>query len=183
MAHYRRLPLRKLYNWPAEPGRLSHRRRQGHPVPGPPALRGPLRPGADANLEFLLDYGVTGTADLRSQGERMARPRAGRPGERLPPLPDPPLRRLRRRQPCPGGLRLGEQYRRMAEDNPAFFRETLPICLKEPGALLFHCTTGRRLPHRAAQLRAAQHRRGGQGGHRRRLLRQPALPGAGLMSG
>ena len=37
----------------------------------------------------------------------------------------------------------GKQYRSMAEDNPAFFRAMLPLCLKEPGALLYHCTTGK----------------------------------------
>lgn len=142
MAHYRRLPLRKLYNcrdlggYPTADGKVT---RFGV------FLRSEAPCGLEReDLEFLLDYGVTGTADLRSQGERMARPNelAGRVNYY-------PLSLIHRAAVYGDASQAledfdwGKQYRRMAEDNPAFFREMLPICLKEPGALLFHCTTGK----------------------------------------
>lgn len=142
MIRYRRLPLRKLYNcrdlggYPTETGKST---RFGV------FLRSEAPCGLDReDLEFLLDYGVTGTADLRSEGERVARPNelAGRASYY-------PLALLHRAavygddSQSAEDFDWGKQYRRMAEDNPNFFRQMLPICLKEPGALLFHCTTGK----------------------------------------
>ena len=141
MNRYRRLPLQNCTTagtWGlSHPGRQVHQIRHFSPVRGPCEL-----PRED--LEFLLDYGVTGTADLRSQGSGWPGPTNRRGAVRLPPG-DPDHRAA-----AGGGdsqrqedFDWGRQYRRMAEDNPAFFREILPLCLKEPGALLFHCTTGK----------------------------------------
>lgn len=142
MAQMRRLPLKGLYNcrdlggYPAENGRVTK-------------FGVFLRSEAPCELpredvEQLVDYGVTGTMDLRSEGERMARPNELRGHVSYYPMT------LVHKAAILGDdsqkqadFDWGTQYRSMAEDNPVFFREALEQCLREPGAMLYHCTTGK----------------------------------------
>jgi protein-tyrosine phosphatase len=142
MERYRRLPLRTLYNcrdlggYPTVDGRVT---RYGVFLrsEAPCDL-------ASTDIDFLIDYGVTGTADLRSEPERQARPNELAPRVNFYPIS------LLHRAAVYGDdshqeqdFSWGAQYLQMAEDNGPFFREMLPICLKEEGALLYHCTTGK----------------------------------------
>ncbi|MBR1781063.1 MAG: tyrosine-protein phosphatase [Oscillospiraceae bacterium] len=142
MSQYRRLPLKGLYNcrdlggFPTDSGR-------------PTRFGVFLRSEAPCELpredvDALIRYGVTGSMDLRSEGERLARPNELQGRAAYYPLS------LVHRAAVFGDesqqkkeFDWGDQYREMAEDNARFFREALPICLKEPGVLLYHCTTGK----------------------------------------
>lgn len=142
MRAVRRLPLKGLYNcrdlggYPTENGRVT---KFGVFLRSEAPCELPRE-----DIEYLVNYGVTGSIDLRSEGERMARPNELSGHVSYYPL------NLFLKAAVYGDeshrqeeFDWGVQYRRMAEDNPEFFREALTICLKEPGALLYHCTTGK----------------------------------------
>jgi protein-tyrosine phosphatase len=98
----------------------------------------------EEDIEALLSYGVTATMDLRSDGERKARPSSLRErgvyyeeslfaeaaiyGQAPPPPPNS------------GWL---EKYIDMAESAPQWAVRTLTIAAETEGCLLYHCTTGK----------------------------------------
>ena len=142
MAHMRRLPLKKLYNcrdlggYPTMDGRVT---KFGVFLRSEAPCELPAE-----DIDYLVNYGVTGTIDLRSEGERIARPNELK--ERVSYYPVTLLHKaavLGDESQKQADFDWGRQYRDMAEDNPAFFRAALEQCLKEPGVMLYHCTTGK----------------------------------------
>ena len=107
----------------------------------------------EEDIQYLKDYGVTASIDLRSEGETRVRPSDLR--ERLPYYP----RSLFHEAAIPGagggkpekgpggpppmGMNWGEQYINMAETSRDWALDVLDIAAKNNGALLYHCTTGK----------------------------------------
>ena len=154
MKQTRRLPLQALYNC---------RDLGGFPTAGGGVTRYGvfLRSEApcglpQADIDALVEYGLKETIDLRGGGEVRSRPsdlsavdgvtyhhkslfneaavfdksQVDKPGK-----PGGPG--------GPGGLDWGEQYKSMAETSRDWAKEVLQIAADCPGALLYHCTTGK----------------------------------------
>lgn len=99
----------------------------------------------EEDIQYLKYYGVTASMDFRSTGEVAARPSdlAGKMSYYAKPLfneaavvggpkPKPPVHQG-----------WGEQYKSMAEESRDWAIEVLDIAAKNPGAVLYHCTTGK----------------------------------------
>lgn len=100
----------------------------------------------EGDVAYLKDYGVTASMDFRSTGESKVRqsdlkdimPYYHKPlfneaavvGGDMPKKP-------------PKHIGWGEQYISMAEESRTWAREVLKIAAENPGALLYHCTTGK----------------------------------------
>lgn len=97
------------------------------------------------DIQYLRDYGVTASMDFRSTGEVRARP--SDLTEKMPYYPKPLFNEAavvggpKPKPPIHKGW--GEQYISMAEESRDWAREVLDIAAKNPGALLYHCTTGK----------------------------------------
>ena len=142
MKRFRRLPLKGLYNcrdlggFPTADGHVT---RFGVFLRSEAPCELPQE-----DLDFLRNYGVTASIDLRSSGEQDARP------NELKSFADYYPRSLLHKAAVFGDkshakaeFNWGDEYVRMADDNPDFFCEMLPVCANEPGVLLYHCTTGK----------------------------------------
>jgi protein-tyrosine phosphatase len=104
-----------------------------------------------ADIQALAQYGVTASIDLRSTPETVQRPSSLR--ETMAyyhrPLfheaavyngtqPSAPPKR-----PHGASLDWGKMYQEMAEESRDWAIEVLRIAAEEPGAVLYHCTTGK----------------------------------------
>lgn len=97
------------------------------------------------DIQYLKDYGVTASMDFRSTGEMEARPSDLR--DVMPYYPKPLFNEAAiiggKKPPMPKKLSWGEQYVSMAEDSRQWAVDVLNIAAQCPGALLYHCTTGK----------------------------------------
>ncbi len=95
------------------------------------------------DIDALLSYGVTGSVDLRSDGERAARPSS------LRSVGDYYERSLFSKAaifgqaPPPQEQGWLEKYIGMAELSREWAVQVLDLCAAQPGCLLYHCTTGK----------------------------------------
>lgn len=99
----------------------------------------------EEDLRYLEDYGVVASMDFRSTMETEARPSDLR--ERMTYYPRPLFNEAAiigaKKPPMPKKLSWGEQYISMAEDSRAWALDVLELAANCPGALLYHCTTGK----------------------------------------
>ena len=99
----------------------------------------------EEDLKYLEDYGVVASMDFRSTMEMEARPSDLR--ERMTYYPRPLFNEAAiigaKKPPMPKQLSWGEQYISMAEDSRDWARDVLALAAECPGALLYHCTTGK----------------------------------------
>lgn len=97
------------------------------------------------DIDYLRQYGVTASMDFRSLGEIEARPSDLR--DKLDYYPRPLFHEAAiidgKRPPMPKKLSWGEQYVSMAEESRQWAADVLKIAAECPGALLYHCTTGK----------------------------------------
>lgn len=97
------------------------------------------------DIQYLKDYGVAASMDFRSTGEMKARPSDLR--DVMPYYPRPLFNEAAiiggKKPPMPKKLSWGEQYVSMAEDSRQWAVDVLHIAAECPGALLYHCTTGK----------------------------------------
>lgn len=96
------------------------------------------------DLDYLRDYGVTATMDFRSTGEVRSRPSDlahVMPYYHRPLFNEAAVGGAAPHPPKQIGW--GEQYISMAEESRAWARDVLTIAAENPGALLYHCTTGK----------------------------------------
>lgn len=114
------------------------------------------------DINALRDYGVTMSIDLRGTGERSSRPSSLNGAQGIEYIEKPLFNeaaifddkdRDASRPGGPGGPPpmpmgkegpdWGEQYKSMAEESRQWALETLELAADCPGALLYHCTTGK----------------------------------------
>ena len=97
------------------------------------------------DIQYLKNYGVTASMDFRSTGEMEARPSDLR--DVMPYYPRPLFNEAAiigaKKPPMPKKLSWGEQYVSMAEESRQWAVDVLNIAAQCPGALLYHCTTGK----------------------------------------
>ena len=97
------------------------------------------------DIQYLKNYGVTASMDFRSTGEMEARPSDLR--NVMPYYPRPLFNEAAiigaKKPPMPKKLSWGEQYVSMAEESRQWAVDVLSIAAQCPGALLYHCTTGK----------------------------------------
>ena len=98
----------------------------------------------DGDIEYLKNYGVTTSMDFRSTMESKARPSDLKP---LMPYYHKPLfneAAMAGSAPTPPKMTdWGTQYISMAEEAREWAKDVLNIAAENPGALLYHCTTGK----------------------------------------
>lgn len=100
----------------------------------------------EGDVEYLKGYGVTATMDFRSTGETIARPsdlRTVMPYYHKPLFNEAAVVGGGKPKPHPHNIGWGEQYISMAEEARDWALDVLDIAAKNPGALLYHCTTGK----------------------------------------
>ena len=100
----------------------------------------------EGDAEYIRDYGVTASMDFRSTGETVARPSDLR--ELMPYYHKPLFNEAAvvgggQPKPPPHNIGWGEQYISMAEESRQWAIDVLTIAAENPGALLYHCTTGK----------------------------------------
>lgn len=97
------------------------------------------------DIDYLRAYGITASMDFRSRGEMEARP--SDLAALMPYYPRPLFHEAAivggKKPPMPQKLSWGEQYITMAEDSRDWALDVLEIAANCPGALLYHCTTGK----------------------------------------
>ena len=96
------------------------------------------------DVEYLTRYGVTASMDFRGTGEAAARPsalQAVMPYYHRPLFNEAAMAGTNPHPPKHVGW--GEQYISMAEESRDWARDVLTIAAENPGALLYHCTTGK----------------------------------------
>ncbi len=98
----------------------------------------------EEDIAYLRDYGVTASMDFRGTGEAEARP--SDLSTRMPyyhrPLFNEAAMAGSHPHP-PKQIGWGEQYISMAEESRQWAIDVLTIAAENPGALLYHCTTGK----------------------------------------
>lgn len=98
----------------------------------------------EGDIAYLRNYGVTASMDFRSSGEILSRPSDLR--EKMPyyhkPLFNEAAMASVKAHP-PKNIGWGEQYISMAEESRRWACDVLAIAAENPGALLYHCTTGK----------------------------------------
>lgn len=98
----------------------------------------------EEDIAYLRCYGITASMDFRSTGECVARPSDLR--EILPYYHRPLFHEaaIAAAQPQPlENISWGAQYISMAEESRDWAVDVLTIAAENPGALLYHCTTGK----------------------------------------
>lgn len=98
----------------------------------------------EGDLDYLRAYGVTASVDLRSTGEVRSRPSdlaQAMPYYHRPLFNEAAMAGSMKHPPKQIGW--GAQYISMAEESRAWARDVLTIAAENPGALLYHCTTGK----------------------------------------
>lgn len=99
----------------------------------------------EGDIAYLENYGVTASMDFRSSMEVSARPSDLR--EVMAYYPKPLFNEAavvggpKPKPPVHKGW--GEQYKSMAEESRDWAMDVLNIAASNPGALLYHCTTGK----------------------------------------
>ena len=99
---------------------------------------------AQGDVEYLKRYGVTASMDFRGTGEAAARPshlQSIMPYYHRPLFNEAAMAGVKPQMPKHVGW--GEQYISMAEESRQWAIDVLTIAAKNPGALLYHCTTGK----------------------------------------
>lgn len=100
----------------------------------------------ESDLVYLRDYGVTASMDFRSTGESVARPsdlKEIMPYHHKPLFNEAAVVGGEKPKRPPKHIGWGEQYISMAEEARDWAKEVLTIAAENPGALLYHCTTGK----------------------------------------
>lgn len=98
----------------------------------------------EEDVQALLDYGVTASMDLRSDGERTSRPSSLRNAANYYEKPLFAQAAILGAKPAPSPDDTWlDRYIDMAESSQAWAVEALRIAAKNEGCLLFHCTTGK----------------------------------------
>ena len=100
----------------------------------------------EEDLAYLEAYGITASMDFRSSGESASRPSDLR--DRLPFYHRPLFNEAamsggRPPKNMPKTVNWGEQYIHMAETSRDWAIDVLHLAAENPGALLYHCTTGK----------------------------------------
>ncbi len=98
----------------------------------------------EEDIAYLRAYGVTASMDFRGTGEAAARPsdlQSLMPYYHRPLFNEAAMAGSRREPPKHVGW--GEQYISMAEESRQWAVDVLTIAAENPGALLYHCTTGK----------------------------------------
>ncbi len=98
----------------------------------------------EEDIRTLVDYGLTGSMDLRSNGERLARPSS------LAEVVDYYPHSLYAEAAIPGAAPSPsptqtwvERYIEMTTFSQTWAVRALEIAARQPGCLLYHCTTGK----------------------------------------
>lgn len=97
------------------------------------------------DMDYIRAYGVTASMDFRSTGETVARPsdlREEMAYYHRPLFNEAAVVDGKRPKP-PMHTDWGRQYIAMAEEARDWAKEVLSIAAENPGALLYHCTTGK----------------------------------------
>ena len=140
--HYRRLPLKPLYTcrdlggYPTADGGMT---RYGVFLRSEAPCELP-----EEDVEALVRYGVTGSADLRSADEQAARPSQLK--GRVHYYPCPLIHRAAMfgdESHASADFDWGREYCEMLGYNGEFVRRALPLAAEEPGVFHYHCTTGK----------------------------------------
>lgn len=98
----------------------------------------------EEDISYLKHYGVTASMDFRGTGEAAARPSVLQglmPYYHRPLFNEAAMAGASPHPPKQVGW--GEQYISMAEESRDWARDVLQIAAENPGALLYHCTTGK----------------------------------------
>lgn len=98
----------------------------------------------ETDITYLKEYGVTASVDFRSSGEILSRPsdlQKCMPYYHKPLFNEAAMAGVKAHPP--ENIGWGEQYISMAEESRQWARDVLTIAAENPGALLYHCTTGK----------------------------------------
>ena len=98
----------------------------------------------ESDLDYLRNYGVTASMDFRSTGESIARPSDLK--TTMPYYHRPLFNEAAMAASAPKPPKMtdwGQQYISMAEEARDWAIDVLGIAATNPGALLYHCTTGK----------------------------------------